>query len=153
MADKEIRTVMAALTDKHVLLPNAAVAEVLPYEPPEAFKDAPGWLLGELAWRGWQVPIISYLRLIDDKAGSAVTPEARILIIKTMGESTQVYYIGLVTQGVPKLKTVSVKTLIENQTDGLPEAVYSMVTIDGQIALIPELGKLTHIVEQAAYGN
>ncbi len=153
MTDKEIRTVIAALTENHVLLPSTTVAEVLPYTPPEPFKEAPKWLLGELAWQGWQVPIISYLKLLDAKAGNAVTPEARILIIKTMGESTQVYYIGLVIQGVPKLKTVNAGTLVESQTEGLPEALHSKVTIEGQTALIPELRELTHIVEQAAYGS
>ncbi len=153
MANKEIRSILAALAEGHVLLPNSAVAEVLAYTAPEPFKQGPAWLLGELAWRGWQVPVISYQRLIDDKAGDAVTKKARILIIKTLGESTQVNYIGLVIQGLPRLKTVTAKTLVEEKSKKLPKALFSRVTIDDLPALIPELGYLTRIVEQAAYGS
>jgi len=153
MSDKEIRTILAALTEGHVLLPNSAVAEVLEFETPEPFKQGPAWLLGELAWRGWQVPVISYQRLIDDKAGNAITPKARILIIKTLGNSSQINYIGLVIQGLPKLKTVTMESLQEQQTNKLPKALFSRVSIDDLPALIPELGYLTRIVEQAAYGN
>ncbi len=153
MADKEIRTIMAPLREGHVLLPNSAVAEILAYSRPEPFKKAPAWLLGELAWHGWQVPVISYEQLIEESDGNAVTPKARILIIKTLGESTQVNYIGLVIQGLPRLKKVSAETLLEEQTDDLPKSLFSKVSVDELQAFIPELGELTRTVEQAAYDS
>ncbi len=153
MADKELRTIMAPLREGHVLLPNSAVAEILAYSRPEPFKKAPAWLLGELAWHGWQVPVISYEQLIEESDGNVVTPKARILIIKTLGESTQVNYIGLVIQGLPKLKKVSAESLLEEQTDELPKPLFSKVSVDELQAFIPELGELTRIVEQAAYDS
>jgi len=151
MADKEIRTIMAPLTAGHVLLPNTAVAEIMAFVKPEPFKDAPAWLLGELAWEGWQVPVICYEQLIDKKSGNAITPKARILIIKTLGESTQLNYIGLLIQGLPKLKKVTADSLLEKQTDGLPDTLFSRVSIDDVEAMIPNIGELTLIVEQTAY--
>jgi chemosensory pili system protein ChpC len=153
MAEKEIRTFIAPLTNGHVMLPNSAVAEVLAFERPEPFKQAPAWLLGELAWRDWQVPVICFEQLIDKSNRTSVTPKARILIIKTLGESTQVNYIGLVIQGLPKLKKVTASSLLEQQTENLPEILFSKVSIDDLEAAIPELGSLTYIVEQAAYGK
>ncbi len=153
MAVEEIRTIMAPLTDGHVLLPNSAVAEVLGYTAPEPFKQSPPWLLGEIAWHGWQVPVISYETLLKEDATYTASPKGRILIIKTLGESTQVNYIGLVIQGLPKLKKVTRHTLIEKQTTGLADTLFSEVSIDSQQALIPELGHLTRTVEQAAYDN
>ena len=153
MTDKEIRTIMAPLTEGYMLLPNSAVAEVLEYTAPTPFKDAPAWLLGELAWRGWQVPIISFLRLVNEDASPGTSSKARILIIKTLGESTQVYYIGLIIQGLPRLKTVTAESLVENETKKLPKALFSKVSVDENTAIIPELGHLTRIVEHAAYGN
>lgn len=153
MANKEIRSIMAPLKNDYVLLPSSAVAEVLEFTRPEPFKQSPPWLLGELAWRDWQVPVICYEQLINESDGYTVTPKSRILIIKTLGESTQVNYIGLVIQGLPKLKKVSADTLLETQTDKLPQTLFSKVSIDDLQALIPELGKLTATVEQAAYGS
>ncbi len=151
MAVAEIRTIMAPLTNSYVVLPNSAVAEVLAYTVPEPFKASPIWLLGEIAWHGWQVPVISYEQLIDENAGHIPTARARILIIKTLGESTQVNYIGLVIQGLPKLKKVTAESLIEKQTEGLADTLFSEVLIESQAALIPDLASLTHTVEQAAY--
>jgi len=153
MADKEIRTFIAPLMDGFMMLPNSAVAEVLAFERPEPLKQAPAWLLGGLGWRDWQVPVICFEQLVAKSNRTSVTPKARILIIKTLGESTQVNYIGLVIQGLPKLKKVTASSLVEKQTDNLPEILFSKVSIDDLEAVIPELGNLTYIVEQAAYGN
>ena len=153
MASAEIRTIMAPLTDGYIVLPNSVVAEVLAYSAPEPFKNSPIWLMGELAWHGWQVPVISYEQLIDENVGHISTSRARILIIKTLGESTQVNYIGLVIQGLPKLKKVTAETLVEKQTENLADTLFSEIIIEGQDAMIPEIANLTHFVEEAAYDN
>ena len=153
MPEKEIRTIMAPLTEGYVMLPSSAVAEVLNFTSLQPLKKSPPWLLGELAWHGWQVPVISYERLMSSRASKPTAKRARILIIKTLGESTQVNYIGLVIQGLPRLKKVSANSLLENKADELPDTVFSRVSIEDLQAVIPRLGKLTRTVEQAAYDN
>lgn len=153
MADKEIRTILAPLTNGNVLLPNSVVGEIMNFTSPEPFKHGPAWLLGEMAWRGWQVPVINFERLLDDRNETTITSKTRILIVKTLGESTQVNYIGLVIQGLPRLKKINAETLIERQTDDLADGVFSLVSVDDIQAFIPELGDLTRIVEMAAYNS
>jgi len=152
MANEEIRTILAPLTNGYVMLPNSAVGEILEFTSPEPFKQGPAWLLGEIAWHGWQVPVINY-ELMLKGTSTKVTSKSRILIIKTLGESTQVNYIGLLIQGLPKLKKARAETLIESQVDRLPDTVFSEVAIDGLKAIIPDLGDLTSVVEMAAYNN
>jgi len=153
MADTEIRTIVAPLLEGHILLPNVAIAELLALTMPEPLKKAPSWVLGELIWNGWQVPIISFEHMIDDTYGNVITSKARILIIKTLGESTQVNYIGLIIQGLPRLRKATSQSLIEKPQKDLPDEVFSMVTIDELDAYIPELGDLTRRVEKAAYDS
>ncbi len=153
MADKEIRTILAPLTDGHIMLPNSAVGEILTFTSLEPFEQGPPWLLGEIAWRGWQVPVINYERMLNDDSDTTITAKTRVMIIKTLGESTQVNYIGLVIQGLPRLKKASTSTLVEKQVDDLPDTVFSKVTIDDLQAIIPELGELTRTIEIAAYGS
>jgi chemosensory pili system protein ChpC len=153
MAEKEIRTILAPLTEGHVLLPNSAVAEVLEFTAPDPIKQAPAWLLGELAWHGWQVPVISFEQLMSNEKINFIASKTRILIIKTLGESTQLNYIGLIIQGLPKLKKVTARSLLEQKNDKPHEIIFSNVKIDDLLAIIPELGKLTRIVEQTAYGD
>ena len=153
MASKEIRSIVAPLTYGHVLIPNIAVAELMDFTMPEPLRRAPDWILGELVWNGWQVPVISFEHLISDTSANTVTAKARILVIKTLAESTQVNYIGLVIQGLPKLKKVTADNLVEKLSNELPDGVFSEVSIDDLEAMIPELGSLTRLVEDAAYGN
>ena len=153
MAEKEIRTILAPLTNGNILLPNSVVAEILDYKSPEPFKRAPPWLLGELVWHGWQVPVVSFLRLINTSYNDQITKKSRILLIKTLGESTQLNYIGLLIQGLPRLKTVTAKKLIQSNSEQLPKIVFSNVTIEDLPAMIPEMSQLTGIVEQTAYGT
>lgn len=153
MAQSDIRTLLTPLTEGNILLPNSVVAEILEYTSPEPFKKAPIWLLGELAWHGWQVPVVSYLRIINKRSQDAVTKKSRILIIKTLGYSTQLNYIGLLIQGLPKIKTVSAETLIQNQQSVKSKSVFSRVQVDEQEAMIPEIAVLTGLIEKAAYGK
>jgi chemosensory pili system protein ChpC len=153
MIDGELRTILAPMNEVYVMLPNSAVGEILNFNSPQPFKQGPAWLLGEIAWHGWQVPVINYERLIRDTGITTITSKSRILIVKTLGESTQVNYIGLLIQGLPKLKKVSESTLQETQAEDLSETIFSRVTIDGLQAVIPELGNLTRIVELAAYDS
>ena len=152
MANEEIRTILAPLTNGYVMLPNSAVGEILEFTSPEPFKQGPAWLLGEVAWHHWQVPVINYEGMLKGSS-IKITSKSRILIVKTLGESTQVNYIGLVIQGLPRLKKARAETLIETQVEKLPDAVFSEVAIDGLKAIIPDLGDLTRIVELAAYSN
>ena len=153
MASEEIRCIVAPLTFGRVLVPNIVVAELMDFTMPEPLRRAPNWILGELVWNGWQVPVISFEHLISDSAANTVTAKARILIIKTLGESIQVNYIGLIIQGLPKLKKITADNLLEKPSDELPDGVFSEVSIDDLEAMMPELGSLTRLVEDAAYGN
>ena len=94
--------------------------------------------------------MINYERLLHDNGVTSITAKTRVLIVKTLGESTQVNYIGMVIQGLPKLKKVNAETLIEQQSGELPDTVFSIVAIDDLRAVIPELGDLTRTVEMAA---
>jgi len=153
MNNQDIRTILAPLTEGHVLIPGATVVEVQNFTWPTPLKKAPAWVLGELVWNGWQVPVIRYDQLIGVNNSKTITSKARIIIIKTLGESTLVNYIGLVIQGLPTLKKVTADSLIEKKTTELHAAVFSEISIDNLHAVIPELGALTRIVEEAAYAN
>ncbi|HQY49033.1 MAG TPA: chemotaxis protein CheW, partial [Thermomonas sp.] len=54
-----IRGVLIQVAQARLLLPNATIAEVLSFAPPEPVADAPDWLLGRIRWRGWQLPLVS----------------------------------------------------------------------------------------------
>ena len=57
---REIRGLMIPITNGRVLMPNANVSEVITLSTPERVPNAPDWLLGRVAWRGWKLPLISF---------------------------------------------------------------------------------------------
>ncbi len=147
----EIRALLAPLAGGHILLPNNVVAEVVAWSDPAAVENAPGWLLGELGWHDWQVPVVSFALLSGAAKADPVSAGSRILIVKTLSDSTSIVYLGVHISGLPKLATLRADSL--EATDDQPEAagVFSKVMLDDQEALIPELEDLTGLVEQAVY--
>lgn len=141
----DIRGVMITVTGARVLLPNATVAEVITYSPPEAVDGAPDWLLGRIRWRGWRLPVISYARMI----GSAQEEGefgAKVVVLKALGGNPRHSYFALLTQGFPRLVTVSQDALLTQQeTDALDDAsaliegVLMNVRLRDEDAVIPDL--------------
>lgn len=149
-ATHEIRTLFAPIQGSGVLLPGSVVAEVVEFSEPKPFRDTPDWLLGEIEWNGWQIPVVNYAILADSGDDNTISPRNRILVVKTLSNSTSVAHVGLVINGLPQLKKISTGSLVENNTKS-STGIFSHVTIDGQAAVIPDLDGLATAIEQAAY--
>lgn len=142
---QDIRGVMIGVTGARVLLPNATVAEVITYSPPEAIEGAPNWLLGRIRWRGWQLPVISYARMI----GSAQQEGefgAKVVVLKALGGNPRHSYFALLTQGFPRLVTVSQDALVREdapESDVLDgSGVLMTVRLRDEDAVIPDLAAI-----------
>ncbi|KPW95884.1 CheW domain protein, partial [Pseudomonas syringae pv. cerasicola] len=48
------------LSDRHLLLPNVAVAELIDYQDCSAEPGAPEWYLGPISWRELTLPLLSF---------------------------------------------------------------------------------------------
>ncbi len=53
-----ISCLLLSLWEKKVIMPTAAIAEIVPYGAPEPVTDTPSWFLGVFSWRGIHVPLI-----------------------------------------------------------------------------------------------
>ena len=59
-AQRDIRGVLISVSQGRLLLPNASVAEVITFSEPEPVGNAPDWMLGQIRWRGWRLPLLSF---------------------------------------------------------------------------------------------
>lgn len=50
------------LSDRTLLLPNVAVAELIAYRNPQVAAGLPQWYLGQVAWRDLRLPLLSSRR-------------------------------------------------------------------------------------------
>ena len=82
-SNDEIRGVLISAGAERVLLPNATVAEMMSRVPVQAVADAPRWLVGEIGWHGWQVPLVSFARL-SGLGEETVAGHNKVVVLKTL---------------------------------------------------------------------
>jgi chemosensory pili system protein ChpC len=136
---REIRCVLVPVGNLRLLLPNATVAEVITMPTPEPVDDAPEWLLGRIAWRGWRVPLVSFTRLAGAQEGDADLA-VRVAVLKALGGNPRMPFVAVVTQGFPRLTTLNAELVIPTH-DGkaLPPGVKAQVLVRDDVAVIPDL--------------
>jgi chemosensory pili system protein ChpC len=137
---KEIRSVLIPLGDRQLLLPNAVVAEVMGYQEPDPLPGSPDWFLGNIAWRGVMIPVVSFEAM---QGGNVVTPghRGRIVILNVLSNHPRLSHFGLVVQAIPSLVRVSVDNVLpvadeENLNDSL---IRQVVELDMSPVYIPNL--------------
>ena len=91
---------LVPLSDRTLLLPNVAVAELVPYRAPRVAEGAPAWFLGQIPWRDLSLPLMSF----EAASGGAVTTGAgaRVAILNALGGRDHVKFIAMLVQGIPR---------------------------------------------------
>lgn len=137
----DIRGVMIQVTNGRLLLPNATVAEVITYSEPEPVAGAPSWLLGRIRWRGWRIPMVSFARLagyseIEGERGS------KVAVLKALSGNPRLPYFCMLTQGFPRLTTVSETQLVPQYELEAPPGALMRVMLRDDEAVIPDLADI-----------
>jgi chemosensory pili system protein ChpC len=143
---KDIRGVLITVTNNRILLPNATVSEVITFANPEPYLNQPRWVFGRIRWRGWQIPLISFA-LLTGSANQEGQIGARVAVLKALGGHSKLPYFAILTQGFPRLTTVTLESLIPDSHAGnLPAGVLMPVMIKDDHAVIPDLGVIEQLI-------
>ena len=146
----DIRGVLIQIAGGRLLLPNATIAEVLSFADPDPVANTPDWLLGRIRWRGWQLPLIAFSRLsgiAEEKGGLG----SKVIVLKALGGNAKTPYFALLTQGFPRLVTVSEDTVVADGGDDdlLPAGVQARVMLNEDNALLPDLERVEAMIGEA----
>ncbi|MCK4743525.1 MAG: chemotaxis protein CheW [Sulfuriflexus sp.] len=155
---RHVASQILSLSGERVILPNTAVAEIIPYVKADSLsenlqKDAPTWLLGMIAWRGIFVPLLSMETMLGSQYEE---PDKRssIAIINASGNTAGVPFYAIVTQGIPRLLQVSSDTLSLIEDSGNTNKVAAChVVLDGDVAVIPEMDEVEAMLKEAFEGK
>ena len=146
---QDIRGVLIQIGGASLLLPNAAIAEVLSFADPEEIADAPDWLLGRIRWRGWQLPLVAFSRftgIAEEHGGLG----SKVIVLKALGGDAKRPFFALLTQGFPRLVTVTEGVLSTAEDDAsVPEGVLARVRLNEDEALLPDLAVLEMRIGEA----
>ena len=139
----EIHGVLIQSGPEKILLPNATVAEVTSrVSIDSATQGQPHWVIGHIAWSGWNVPLISfarYTRLGDD----IIDSNNKVIILKALSGRQSLPYWALVTGSFPQLVSISRDGLLADASeDALPKGVHMRVLLADQHVLVPDLDHL-----------
>ena len=146
----DIRGVLIQVAGARLLLPNATIAEVRSFADPEPIADAPDWLLGRIRWRGWQLPLVAFSRLAgiaDEKGGLG----SKVIVLKALGGDPKAPFFAVLTQGFPRLVTVSESALVTEQSERslLPNGVHARVMLNEDDALVPDLELVERMIGES----
>ena len=148
---KDVYSFLIPMIENSLLLPNATVAEIVPFmnvdlaENAEASDD---WQIGQIIWRNIKIPVVS-LERIQGKKDLGELRRSRIAIVYTLNSNQEVPYIAIMVQGIPRLIPVD-----ENNSqmldDDLPKGVKAWADLDGRKALSPDLDLIENMVSERA---
>ena len=148
-----IHCTLAPAGDTAMLLPTSAIAEITDYVPPTPFDEAPQWLLGQVEWEDWQVPVISYSAMLNEVQPETATAGSRIMVVKSLSGTARVPFIGILLSQIPRLANVSESELELTEADDLHLVAHARISVEGRNAVIPDLDHLAQLVGHAAYGE
>ena len=145
-----LRGVMIQVAGGRLLMPNAAIAEILSVVDPEPMPGAPDWVLGQVRWRGWQVPLVSYTKLAGLAASDALLRGQRVLVLKALGGHARLPYFALLTQGFPRLVSVGADSL-ETIEDGIDDdgVIAARIRYQDESAIVPDLDGIESRLQEA----
>ena len=136
----QLYAVLMSLHEDMLLLPNAAVAEVLARDALRSSTGGPAWLLGHCEWNNRRVPVIRF-EALNGSSGVGDPRRERIVVLNSPGRHLPSGHLALVSQGYPHLVTLSRAALHDVELDAVDrdDLVLSRVRIASQVALIPDL--------------
>ncbi|MDO3387582.1 chemotaxis protein CheW [Gilvimarinus sp. SDUM040013] len=138
---QEVASLLVPIVDKLLLLPNVTVAEIVPVAQVSPVADGPDWLLGEFVWREIKLPLISY-ELLNGNSKPSLNARCRIAVLNTTGESDDLGFIAVLTQGLPRLARITPDEIVENSD--APSDTYDDMAISwsGELATIPSVARI-----------
>ena len=151
MAAKELYAVLVTLPGDTLLLPNAAVVEVLSSDrlkaPPAG---APGWIAGTIAHESQALPVIQF-EALNGGARTEPTRRTRVAVLHGISGALNSGRFGILCQGYPHLVTLNraaTRNTAHNETDR-QDLVLVRVRIANTAAAIPDFDVLEGELAQA----
>ncbi|MFT7549212.1 MAG: chemosensory pili system protein ChpC [Candidatus Azotimanducaceae bacterium] len=150
--DLEIPVFSVSLQKSSILIPNASVAEIIPYEPLQRVPDTPDWFLGFLGWRGVQVAVVSLEMLTQKRASFSLVSvsSASIVILRAISGEDDFKYLAIVAQSLPRLIRVTPDELFETG-DSVERTELIKARYGDEVFAIPDIDFVESEIRRVAY--
>lgn len=144
-AARVIDSLLIPLGRTNLLLPQAAVAEVVAPQPVRRLEQAAPWLVGVFEWRREQVPLISLELMCSAAQGQEQRPSRYIVLYGVEGYPGLAFY-AVESYGLPRSMKLVPESLLKREGGDFDcDIVAEHVLADDQGAFIPDTG----VIERA----
>jgi chemosensory pili system protein ChpC len=144
---KEMDCAVIPIHQTSLLVPNVCIAEITPWRRLRPKPDTPSWHLGTLAWRGTQVPVVSY-EILNDAPELVLPPNepgACLIIMNRSRPATELTFYGLAAQGLPRLLHVADDELAQQGAAQHSAEAYR-VHLGTEDAIVPKLSMVEGLI-------
>jgi len=144
-----IKCVILTLRKENVIVPNALVAEIVSVKDLKGREDAPEWFLGNMNWRGEEVPLLSF-EAASGQVMNKVNLNTQAVVLYAVGKGDEVLerpYLGLVMSGVPHVSQFTREQIITD-ADAVDEhpMVAQKVRINGASVSVLDVDAMVEMV-------
>ena len=144
---EQIKCVLLNVSEDRVILPNSAIAEIVPIRNIINVANKPGWMLGYLDWRGNSVPLVSFESLGGVRMPSLASGEVKAAVVYAIGDDKDFPFMSFLVQGAPQVINLTPSDVIENKEEIHHPAVEQKVMVKGEMASILDLEKLEMLIK------
>ena len=139
-------SVLLPIQRRPLLIPAACLAGNIDYSRSEDNYPELDWLLGDIRWRGVQIPLISFERMNKGRF-TEFSATNRIAIINRTTKGDQYDFYGIVVQGVPQPLTIIKEELRNSAEEAGPKEKHRGILKDIP-ASIPNLTMLEQALDE-----
>ena len=146
----ELYAVLVALASDTLLVPNAAVAEVVSIDALRVPNDGlPPWIAGTVTYNNRELTVVRF-EVLNGGGGGEDTRRTRLAIMQPVTTALRTGQYAVVCQGYPHLVTLNRQALKKEraQPGDKEDIVLTRVSIANTNALIPNLEKIEQMLAQ-----
>ncbi|MCK5880415.1 MAG: chemotaxis protein CheW [Sinobacterium sp.] len=147
---KKLPTLLFNIEGSQVLLPDIAIAEIIEYQVISNVEsdDIPDWWLGQLTWRGLQVPLIS-LESMNHGAFFTKKPALKIIVVNALNAlKDKGGYWAFVALDTPKLQRIQSDSLVASDDATVGDVTLMQAELEGEEVLILDMAKIESEIER-----
>lgn len=150
-----IKCVILTLRRENVMVPNAAIAEIVSAKDTSYVDNVPNWYVGKMPWRGVDVPLVSFEAAAGHEA-KGVNLNTQVAVLYAVTQGAEYPYLGLVISGVPHVSSFTKNQIITDpeallETDSHP-MVAQKTRINGAAVSILDINAIESMVIEAEAG-
>ena len=148
---KEVKCTILTLRSENVMVPNAAIAEIISAKDALPVENSPDWYLGRMQWRGADIPLVSY-EAAGGKDAKKVTLNTQVAVLYSSNNTIRHPYVGLVISGVPHVSVIKSNQINTDPSFTVDENPHPMVAqktrINGAAVSILDTGAIEKMIAE-----